>query len=226
MSWYDDQKELFYREQKQVEAKYPGLHFKVEEDKLHLTGKFNFQAIYEDELIEDFYEIDILFPDNYPKDVPVVWEIGDKIEKDYHCHSNGTLCLETYVETYKEFSKAPDILNFIEALLIPYLYRYSYIKKFGKAPFSECEHGVAGIIQWHQEYFELTDNLKILNLLLIVIENKYRGHLRCPCGSNKRLRNCHGPKLMNLMDVPKQYLMLEAQGILQQLKSFSNQSTA
>ena len=48
MNWYDNQKDLFYDEQKKLETKYPNLYFKIEESKVHLKGELNFQAVYDD----------------------------------------------------------------------------------------------------------------------------------------------------------------------------------
>jgi hypothetical protein len=69
----------------------------------------------------------------------MVWEIGGKIGKEYHHFFDGTLCLGTYIEVYRKFSPSPNIRNFIESLLIPYLYRYSYIQKFKEA--GMCQAG-------------------------------------------------------------------------------------
>ena len=46
------------------------------------------------------------------------------------------------------------ISDFIERYLLPYLYSYTYYKKYGKVPFGEREHGSFGIISFYKEYFE------------------------------------------------------------------------
>lgn len=214
MSWYENRQDLFYNEQRAIEEAYPSLHFGIRDGKMYLSGTLFFRGVYNNEVIEDCYEVDIQFPNDYPDDLPIVWEVGGKIAKGYHHFSDETLCLGTLIEINKIFHAAPNINNFIESLLIPYLYRHSYLKKFKKAPFADSAHGVLGIVQWHQTYFELDDPRKILQLLSIIIEGKYRGHLRCPCGSKKKLRKCHGPKLIQLFDVPKKYVQLEASSIL------------
>jgi hypothetical protein len=226
MSWYEKLREFFYSEQKAIQEKYPALHFNIKDDEMHLTGELFFRAIYDDKLIDDSYSVDILFPDDYPDDVPVVRELGNKIGEDYHHYLDGTLCLGIPTEVCRIFFEAPNILNFIERLLIPFFYRYSYIQEFHEAPFADCSHGWSSVVEWHRDYFQIDDNLKIYKLLLIVIENKYRGHLLCPCGSKKRLRNCHGLKLRELFDVPKGYLQREAKYILQAMDAPLKQKVA
>ena len=39
------------------------------------------------------------------------------------------------------------LVGFVERCLIPYLYRYSYLKMYGEAPFDDLEHGPSGIAE-------------------------------------------------------------------------------
>ena len=52
----------------------------------------------------------------------------------------------------------------------------------------------------NEQYYEryCVQDLNILiDLLLITGDLKpYRGHLRCPCNSGKRLRHCHGTAIL------------------------------
>ena len=117
MSWYENRQDLFYNEQRAIEEAYPSLHFGIKDGKMHLSGTLFFHGVYNDEAIEDCYDVDIQFPGNYPDDLPLVWEVGEKIAKGYHHFSDGTLCLGTFVEVNKIFRAAPNVKNFIESFI-------------------------------------------------------------------------------------------------------------
>ncbi len=66
-----------------------------------------------------------------------------------------------------------------------------------------------GLIEYYYELLGIDSIPTLGKLLLIVLEKTYRGHLICPCGSNNRLRDCHGPKLKILSELPIQQLKLD-----------------
>ena len=57
-------------------------------------------------------------------------------------------------------------------------------------PFGERSHGVEGIYEYYKEYFDAESKEQVLALLEAVCSKKYRGHLLCPCGSEKIGRKC------------------------------------
>lgn len=67
-------------------------------------------------------------------------------------------------------------------------------------PFGELSHGGKGISEYYKEFFETDSELVVIELLKIIIEDSYRGHMPCPCASGKRLRNCHGPKIVEIKE--------------------------
>ncbi|MBR2312430.1 MAG: SEC-C domain-containing protein [Clostridia bacterium] len=40
------------------------------------------------------------------------------------------------------------------------------------------------------------------NILTFVCNSPYRGHQPCPCGSKRKLRNCHGKKILTVYQNP------------------------
>ena len=68
--------------------------------------------------------------------------------------------------------------------------------------------------------FFSTDDVRIaLALLKLLADGKYRGHLICPCGSEKILRKCHGPILLGLLKhQPKERFLRDATNILYSLE--------
>ena len=202
MMWFKDNHNFFLNEQKSLSKEYPELLFKRKNNQIYMIGNLRFNATFDEITIEDEYKIEIIFPDDYPDSPPTVKEIGEKIDRDYHKNSDNTLCLETEVEVYRRFSANKNIVHFINNLLVPYLYRYSFIKKYGSDPFPDRRHGVNGIIDYYEEKFGVDEIPKIIEILKHILKRKYRGHHMCPCGSHKRIRNCHAPTVVEIQKVP------------------------
>ena len=140
--------------------------------------------------IKDKYEIEIDVSSNYPKTIPLVCETKGKIPKDWH-HNGKHFCLETRFRVCEIFRKQETILNFVNNLVVPYLYSYSYFKNTGDSS-KEHPHGAIGILDDYKKCFNVKDDLLAFKLLRILAEVAYRGHISCPCGSGEKLRKCHG----------------------------------
>jgi hypothetical protein len=136
------------------------------------------------------YDIEIIVPENYPKDIPLAHEIKGKIPKDWH-HNGEYFCLETPFNVWKIFRKQETLLNFVDNLVVPYLFSYSKYLDNGEH-FKEHSHGARGVLDDYKKYFNIKDDLLAFKLLRILAEKSYRGHLPCPCESGKKIRNCHG----------------------------------
>jgi hypothetical protein len=202
-----------------ISQTYPNLHFVNEDDNLVLKGNLFFRASYGDKVIEDSYDVSILFSSEYPSELPVVRDIGNRIASDYHTNPDGTLCLGVYSMVCMKFYENPSILTFIEELLIPYLYRHSYLEQYKKEPWGERAHGDKGVYEFYLDYFGIKNIRTVLSLLDLIVTKKYKGHKRCLCGSGLILRKCHGKKLLNLLKVPKKYLHQDILYILRYLKN-------
>jgi hypothetical protein len=172
--------------------------------------------------IKDKYELEISIPGDYPKEIPTVKEVEGKIPKNFHCNRDSTLCLETPLKIYKTFRKCETLKNFIDKLIVPYLYSFSYYKKHdGNLPYGEHKHGAEGILDDYKIEFGVNKNFKALKLLQILAEDYYRGHHLCPCGSGKKLRNCHIKNILLIKELKFDYVK-DFKNILNWLKNKKN----
>ncbi len=208
--WYEDNKELYINEMQYIRRNYPKLHFSIEEDILYLKGEFEFVAVFNKVEIKDSYEVEIKFPFNYPKEIPSVKEVAGKIPKDYHTNPDGNLCLGVETDLYLIFQNNRSIENFFEKILIHYFYRYSFIKKYNKEPFEDYSHGTKGKIEFYRKHFK-TENIDIIKIMLInILRKKYSKNKKCICGSNKKLRKCHGNRVKSIIKkVPKDIIEID-----------------
>lgn len=147
--------------------------------------------------IKDKYDIEINISNNYPKTIPLVCETKGKIPKDWH-HNGEYFCLETPFGVWEIFRKQETLLNFVDNLVVPYLFSYSYFKKTGDSS-KEHAHEARGVLDDYKKRFNIKDDLLAFKLLRILVEHDYRGHASCPCGSGKKLRKCHGKYIQTIL---------------------------
>lgn len=186
----------------EVRQKFPYLIFQKKDEGYILYGTI----FIENNDIKDKYEIEISIPSDYPNKIPTVQEVEGKIPKKFHRNPDGTLCLETPLRIYKNFRKCETLKNFIDSLIVPYLYSFSYYKQYGKLPFGEHRHGAEGILEDYKNEFGVTENFKALKLLKILAEDNCRGHHLCPCGSGEKLRNCHIKNILLIKELKYNFL--------------------
>jgi len=160
-----------------------------------IRGNLSFDVTYAGKNINDTFSILISIPKDYPQSPPAIQETGGRIPRaiDYHILPDaGNFCLSTPLRVRLKFQKNPTLLYFVNGLVIPFLFSFSYKKLYGNMPYGEFSHGRLGIFESYQELFGITEPHAVLGLLKILAEDCYRGHLPCPCGNGERIRHCHG----------------------------------
>lgn len=181
-----------------IKSDYPDLVLIEAHNGSYVRGRLSFTAKYQDKgSISDSYVIEIFIPSSGTP--PTAKEIGGRIPKDFHKNpKDGTLCLAARVEVKRKFSAKPNLRGFIETLLVPYLYTYSYKEKHQDLPYGDLPHGEEGVLQYYKSFFNTDSDLVVLELLKLIVENNYRGESFCPCKSGKKLMKCHGEKIKDL----------------------------
>ena len=191
-----------YEQFKDLSLSYPGLRLQTDgKSPWCVRGILKFSREYFGRPIDDEYVIEIVIPEKYPDAIPEILETGNRIPKYFHRYQDETLCLGAPLAVKEKFRKQPTLLGYVDNCVIPYLYSFSYKTKFGKLPFGELSHGGLGILEYYQDLFDVKDNRRVLRLIQILAEENYRGHSRCPCGTGKRLRSCHGNVLLAIKEL-------------------------
>ena len=178
-----------------------------------LIGKLGFHRPYKGRYIEDWYQLQIIFPENYSKNPPVVKEIGCKIQRDidHHVNPDDTLCLGPPIEILARFKGDSSLFGFIDTILIPYLYWHSHVRKYGEEPWKAYRHSDEGIkdyrdsVNLKERYFSIfeTNNLEaVLNFLEMIVKNAHNNNPKCPCMSGKKLADCHLMQLQTILAMP------------------------
>jgi hypothetical protein len=169
-----------------------------------VRGLLEFPATYEDISIRDKFQIELSITEDYPDTPPIAKETGGRIPKEFHTNPDGSFCLGAPLEVRMKFAKKPSLLGFVNEQVIPFLFSFCYFQQHGRMPFGELPHGGKGILEYYTQLFNVTSDIVTIELLKILAENNYKGHHDCPCGNGKRIRNCHGELLRQIISYQSQ----------------------
>ena len=177
---------------------YEGLMY--DSNKKQITGTISISQKYNDELIQKEYEILICLSKSH---IPYVYDCKKIIKKTYpHMYVDRRLCLATDMEQYIFLNENRSICLWIKKYVESYFFSYEYHNRYGVYPFGEYSHGLKGVQEFCIEYYNLNDinENKIRNVLDYIFLRRYRGHDFCPCGSLKKVRNCHKELILRAKD--------------------------
>ena len=218
---------------KQIRKYYPDLKYTTENGKNCLKGSLGFRACYNDSnkefiiypsekmiisdtYIDDKYNIEIELLREFPKQFPLVREVGGRIQqiaekyslkdvRDLHINKiqNNAICLCPKPAEKLIYPGEIDLVHFINNLVVPFFYELSYYDKTGYWPWNEYSHGDLGILEFYRENKEKNDlslakkcyeclkEKNEQNKKYIINKNVIKGHSPCICGSKEKFRKCH-----------------------------------
>lgn len=162
---------------------------------LGIRGRFAF-SVHSPEVPEvtDEYELSVIVPVAFPREIPRVRETAGRIPADgkHHRNLDGTLCLGSPLRLLVNMSKNPTLVGFAESCLIPYLYAMSRNLKEGiPFPFGELQHGKPGELTDYAELFGLkTPDQARMAVQLLGMKENHANKQPCPCGCGKILGRC------------------------------------
>ena len=159
-----------------------------------IEGYFDIDAKIEGfEKIEDSYKVRVILNSNFPRDIPIVFELENKIpsKEEFHVNSDGSLCMGSTIRLKSTLHQSPSLETFAQQILEPYLYSISYKLRNGYFPIGELKHGIAGLIQDYEELFNVKGKCAVLRVLEILgSKERIANKLLCPCGCGNRLGIC------------------------------------
>jgi hypothetical protein len=196
--WFIANLALYAQIQEQVAAAYPNLHFSIRGHTVFLSGSF---PLTEGRRIIDRFLIEIEFPSDYPRDMPLVREIGGRIPRtiDRHIYGrSGIACLFVPDEQSWAYPEGSTLLDFLNGPVRNFFLGQSLFEVEGSWPLGQRSHGVKGILEFYAEILG-TDNMNTIIQYIDVLRRKeIKGHWLCPCGSAKKLRHCHISQIRDL----------------------------
>ncbi len=195
--------------------KYPSLTIKEYNEKYTvLIGELVLNHEYKNISIYKELNVEVIIPYNYPEKLPEIHETGRLLEEKYHINNTGSLCLGTEIDV--RWKLAPDYLlsDWIEKLVFPFFYSYFYYKSYQVSPFGERSHFERGILESIQEFFKLKNMKETYIFIKNFSRRKYKRMIKykkslpnhfCPCGSGKKIHNCHKKELSDYKFLFRKY---------------------
>lgn len=178
---------------KEVFDRFPRLRLKpFADDYLCIAGTLDFFAVKPGlPEIPDSFEISIELPFNFPKSLPLVFPTDDRIPQHFHRLTNGELCLGSPFRQLLFLSDSPNLLTFIDAFVVPYLYGFALFEKGMDLPFGELSHGTTGLLEDFCQLFQVTSRSVAKEMVHLTSRPKRKANkLICPCGRSLPLRRC------------------------------------
>jgi len=199
-----------------VNKKYPLLELVCIDGDYKISGTLRYIASYDNhETIDDSFNIQIHIPDDYPDNIPRVYET-EKTNGYHHRFTNGMLCLSSPLEQYYEFCKCKNLLNFIDKLIIPYFYFFSFYIKHNQKPYDDLDHGEKGLRETYKNRFGTSSVQSLYNIIKYCIKvKKVDYNKKCPCGSGRKVIKCFDHKniLSMIIQIPNSVLLAELKAI-------------
>lgn len=202
-TWYQSNPNLLTDLQKDLKVKYPSLHLYLESGLYFIRG--NFPILDNNMRRIDEFTIEIKIPNNFPKEIPIVKETGNKIPKiaDRHFYPAGNACLFIREERYKYIKPGSTIMEFIEGPVKSFFIGQAGFTQTGKWIFGERAHNEAGIIDYYKDILGSDDSETVTRFIAYLSKDEVKGHWDCYCGSKRRMRDCHYPVLLKTREYIK-----------------------
>lgn len=165
-----------------------------EDERAVIEGEYYLNAQMDGyEAIQETFKLRVIFPPRYPRSLPQVTEIGNRIPRnlDYHTYDDGTFCLGSEIKLKSILFEHPSITDFIQRILDPFLYAISYKLRYDFYPFGDLDHGEDGLIDDYQRIFNVPDKASVLQVLRALGKRKREANkVLCPCGCGGRVGKC------------------------------------
>ena len=204
--------QFFIEQYNQLAATYPGLEYGIDKllDCFFVAGVLSFSASFNQISIQDSYLIRIDIPWNFDLfHIPLAYELAGRIPQSFHHYINGNLCLGINIANYEKLSQDCTLLGYVNNLLVPFLYAFSYYEKYGKMPFGNEGHDKDAVFLYFHEKFPGVPEDRLLDLIIyLYLPHAYGSHRPCLCGSGLRMRHCHFNLLKELIHIYPRDILL------------------
>ena len=195
--WFVRNPRRFEEVRSAVEKGFPTLHLFVERGGVFIRGALALEDPETKRVIARF-QVELEFPNDYPKSDPIVRETGGALPKiaDRHFYDNGSACLFLPDARWRHCSPDCPIDEFINGPVIGFFLWQAHVELTGRQPASgEWRHGVQGIAQFYFEELGTKDVDLVLAFLRQLAARKVRPFRPCFCGSGRPIGRCHIEKL-------------------------------
>ncbi len=197
-TWYRSRPQLLEAIRDDLERNYRDLCLIERNGTVLVCGAF---PIVHDGDVLDRYRIEIEFPNDYPKTLPTVREVGGRIPWTLERHVlpfSGVACVFVGEDWLLEVGAEPSFLQYLDGPVRNFFLGQSLVEAGHPWPFGVRSHGKLGVLEAYGEWFGTVDEATIVRYLDCLSQEGLKGHWTCPCGSGRRVRHCHRDELGQL----------------------------
>lgn len=189
-----------------MQEKHPDLRLVVDGNRPRFRGSFQ---VANDGTVIDRFVIEMTFPDGLSK-LPCIEEIGGRIPKhrDRHVCDDGAICTE--VPELTLLRGRYSLVSYLDGPVRNYFLGQLLVEQGRKWPFGEWDHGKLGLLQAYGEVLGVTHEPQIRRFLDCLGHKKVKEHWNCPCGSGKKIRDCHLSMIRKLQDAVSPWVARQA----------------
>jgi hypothetical protein len=166
------------------------------------------------------FEIEIIFPDDYPASFPEVNESSNKIpvSSDRHINGDGTCCLSVPAMMHTQLGQKYSIVEFIQKFVEPFLANQLYFEIHGTWKNGDYSHGDRGILECYEDLLKIKGLRRIVSMMHVALQTFPKIRKKCPCGSGKPLRKCHFNEFVTIKtSIPRSILESDYRNLVSHL---------
>lgn len=198
-AWQHRDPALFDRTKEELAAAYPDLRLEVREGIVHVIGPFR---LFDEGAEVDRYAMHARLPADFPRGVPTVYETERRVRRvaDHHCYSNGALCLFAPGERWRYWPLGEGLVEFLRGPVQAFFVGHAIFELTENWPFGERSHGTLGVVEAYSDLVGTTEIPALTRYLAVLARPKLEAHRACPCGSGRRISECHRAAVVALRE--------------------------
>lgn len=207
-AWHEVEPNVISDLRVELGKKYPDLRLTIDGKAGNLVGSF---PIVHEGIELDRFEITVRVPAEFPRELPVVCEVGGRIPHhvDWHTFKAGNLCVIVPEEWFMN-ENYRSLIAFLDGPLRNYFINHALAEAGHVRPMGERRHGSRGLYDAYGEMVGTTDAIAIIRYLRFCAAPKIKSHWKCPCGSGRRVEICHLAHVLSLRRKIPQWLASKA----------------
>jgi hypothetical protein len=216
--WFEREPEAYEAVRRILVEKYPTLHAHKIGGAVVVKGTL---GVSHEEVEVDRYSLELKLPDDYPNNLPMVWEMAERIprEMDRHVYpDSGALCLGVIEELWLAMNGNFALDRVLDIPVRNFLIGNSLVEQGQDWPSGDRSHGTPGVVEFYASLLGTKDEVSLLRFLQSFLLGKLKGHWPCPCGSGNNLRRCHMNGVKQLGHLPREMVSNRAMMLLERLE--------
>lgn len=142
----------------------------------------------------DRFSVEIDFSPLQQGLLPKVSETGGRIpcHEDRHINvKDGTACVCLPEDYFLRHPGPFDPVTFLDGPVRDFFIGQALVARGDPWPHGEWKHGDNGRKDWLDEFLKKQSPVELRTYLELLAHKELKGHHLCPCGSHKKIRNCH-----------------------------------